>query len=113
MLDSAAKANNRTLTAEIVSRLEHSFKLPTQIGSLTYSLESLEANHQKSASVTTRLIELYEAQAALSKLQQGIIDELLKERQGDQPENKGSDQKPGPATGGTPQFIFDVAPPKK
>lgn len=77
-LEDASKANKRTLTAEIVDRLESSFALPGKIDSIMEAYQSGDAAHDEEFALTERLIQMYETQKALSDLQQGIIDQLLK-----------------------------------
>ena len=134
-LEDAAREGSRSLHAEIIARLDQSFKISARLGATASALDTLGAGQQAGDRLTSKLIELYEAQAALSGLQQGIIDELLKERQASQSESEVNDQKPGlspksqastytfdpvaedkkegPTSGDPPQFIFEVAPPKK
>ncbi|MGB3290929.1 MAG: Arc family DNA-binding protein [Burkholderiaceae bacterium] len=103
MLEDAAKENKRTLTAEIVARLEHSFELPDKLDSVMAAFKSMDAAYQEGDDIASRLIEVFNAQVDLSKLQQAIIDKLMKERE--------SSQEPVEHVSGQPLTSAD--PPKK
>lgn len=114
-LEDAAREGSRSLHAEIIARLDQSFKISARLGATASALDALGASQQAGDQLTAKLIEIYEAQAALSKLQQGIIDELLKERQKDQLEGKPSDGKTSDKPKAKPayKFNFSRTPPSK
>lgn len=74
----AAEANNRSMNAEIVSRLENSFVLPAKIDDLMSAYLESEAVQDEADDLTQKLIQMFEAQKAISDLQEGIINQLLK-----------------------------------
>jgi hypothetical protein len=77
----AAKANNRSMNAEIVSRLQGSFSLPGKVGDLIEAYQSEGSIYEDQSNLMQKVIQMYEAQKAVSDLQKEIIDRLVQAQQ--------------------------------
>jgi len=81
----AAEANNRSMNAEIVARLQHSFQLPAKIDSIMDDYRVVDAGHDQKDAMLEQITRLYEEMKAVSDQQQHIINHLLKALPDDTP----------------------------
>lgn len=77
-LTSAAAISNRSMNAEIVQRLETSFRLSGLVDDLQDAYKIVDEGHDEKNKLMQRMVNLYEAQKLLSDQQQAIIEQLFK-----------------------------------
>lgn len=77
-LTAAAAISNRSMNAEIVQRLETSFRLSGLVGDLQDAYKIVDEGCDEKNKLMQRMVNLYEAQKQLSDQQQAIIEHLFK-----------------------------------